>query len=104
MVLADLGAEVVRIDVPARMFATGRADLLNRGRPSVALDSSSRRPWRRCSTWWGRPTCWWRGCAGCDRAAGAGPEECHARNPRLVYARMTGWGQDGPWSGPPATT
>jgi alpha-methylacyl-CoA racemase len=27
---------------------------------------------------------------------GLGPDECHARNPRLVYARMTGWGQDGP--------
>ena len=29
---------------------------------------------------------------------GLGPDECHARNPRLVYGRMTGWGQDGPWS------
>jgi alpha-methylacyl-CoA racemase len=29
---------------------------------------------------------------------GLGPEDCHARNPRLVYGRMTGWGQEGPWS------
>ena len=35
---------------------------------------------------------------------GIGPDECHSRNPRLVYGRMTGWGQDGPWARRPATT
>ena len=33
---------------------------------------------------------------GVTERLGVGPDDCHARNPRLVYGRMTGWGQDGP--------
>ena len=100
MTLADLGADVIRIDRPGGgMFAMGDKDLLNRGRPSVALDL--KRP-EAVSTVLAlvegadvlvegmRP--------GTLERLGLGPAECHARNPRLVYGRMTGWGQDGPWS------
>ncbi len=100
MILADLGADVIRIDRPGGgMFASGRADLLNRGRPSVALDL--KRPAAVATVL--------RLVEGADvlvegmrpgaiERLGLGPEECHARNPRLVYGRMTGWGQDGPWA------
>ncbi|WP_210649626.1 CaiB/BaiF CoA-transferase family protein [Nocardioides sp. SYSU D00065] len=100
MVLADLGADVVRIERPGGgMFAGGRADLLNRGRPSVALDL--KRP-EAVATVLGlveRADVLVEGMRpGAIERLGLGPEECLARNPRLVFARMTGWGQDGPWS------
>ena len=74
----------------ARCCSTGA------GRASRST-SSSRRPRPRCSSWSRTPTCWSRGCdpASTERL-GIGPEQCHAVNPRLVYGRMTGWGQDGP--------
>jgi alpha-methylacyl-CoA racemase len=97
MMLADLGADVLRVD---RVGTAGRAapdDPLGRGRRSIALDLKSEegndillrladeadvlveafRP-------------------GVAERLGFGPDVCRARNPRLVYARMTGWGQDGP--------
>jgi alpha-methylacyl-CoA racemase len=98
MILADLGADVIRIDRPGGQMLTGGAhDLLNRGRPSVALDL--KHP-DGVATVLGlvasadvlveglRP--------GTTERLGLGPADCHARNPRLVYGRMTGWGQDGP--------
>lgn len=100
MLLADLGADVIRIDRPGGgMFGMGDKDVLNRGRPSVALDL--KHP-DAVATVLGlvehadvlvegmRP--------GTLERLGLGPDDCHARNPALVYGRMTGWGQDGPWS------
>lgn len=100
MLLADLGADVVRIDRPGGgMFATGRADLLNRGRPSVALDLKQPAAVATVLDLVGRADVLVEGLRpGATERLGLGPAECHARNPRLVYARMTGWGQDGPWS------
>ena len=100
MILADLGADVIRIDRPGGgMFGMGDKDVLTRGRPSVALDL--KRPEAVAAVLdlvetadvlieGMRP--------GAIERLGLGPEDCHARNPRLVYGRMTGWGQDGPWS------
>jgi alpha-methylacyl-CoA racemase len=99
MLLADLGADVVRIDRPgARPFAGGpEHDLLGRGRRSVAVDLKSgdgpdvvlRLVERADVLLEGfRP--------GVTERLGIGPAECLARNPRLVYGRMTGWGQEGP--------
>ncbi|UFN42831.1 CaiB/BaiF CoA transferase family protein [Nocardioides okcheonensis] len=100
MLLADLGADVVRIDRPGGgMFATGRADLLNRGRPSVALDLKQPAAVATVLDLVERADVLVEGLRpGATERLGLGPAECHARNPRLVYARMTGWGQDGPWS------
>lgn len=100
MLLADLGADVVRIDRPGGgMFATGRADLLNRGRPSVALDLKQPAAVAIVLDLVERADVLVEGLRpGATERLGLGPAECHARNPRLVYARMTGWGQDGPWS------
>ncbi len=99
MLLAELGAEVLRIDRPGGGLAFGppELELLNRGRRSVALDL--KRP--------GAVDAVLQLVAGADvlveafrpgvaERLGLGPGECQAVNPKLVYARMTGWGQDGP--------
>jgi alpha-methylacyl-CoA racemase len=106
MLLADLGAEVVRVERASgasTIDGAGRADadpekyVPHRGRRSIAVDLKSPT---------GRDTV----LALVERAdvlvesfrpgtaerLGVGPDDCLARNPRLVYARMTGWGQSGP--------
>jgi alpha-methylacyl-CoA racemase len=99
MLLADLGAEVLRVDRPGPPAVPGdpRHDLLGRGKRSVVLDL--KRP---------RAAAVVRGLAaradilvegfrpGVAERLGIGPDDCLAANPRLVYGRMTGWGQDGP--------
>ncbi len=100
-ILADLGADVIRVDRPGgQPFATGRHDVLTRGRPSVALDlkhpDAVETVLRLCESAdvlveGLRP--------GTTERLGVGPEECLTRNPRLVYGRMTGWGQSGPLAG-----
>ena len=100
MVLADLGADVVRVDRPtAEVEPSGlpHRDLVNRGRRSIALDLKSA----------GGRAVALDLVAGADvlvegfrpgvmERLGLGPRPCLAANPRLVYGRMTGWGQDGP--------
>ena len=103
--LADMGADVLRIDRnrPSGLGVSAggdRTDLLRRSRPSVSIDLKHPggietvlslaenadvliEPFR----------------PGVAERLGLGPDECMARNPRLVYGRMTGWGQDGPLSG-----
>jgi alpha-methylacyl-CoA racemase len=100
MLLADLGADVIRIDRPGGgMFAAGRADLLNRGRPSVALDLKQPEAVATVLDLVERADVLVEGMRpGVVERMGLGPEVCLERNPRLVFARMTGWGQDGPWS------
>ena len=101
MLLAELGAEVVRVD---RLTDSGlgidtapELDLLNRSRPSIAIDlkhpggiaTALRLVERADALIEGfRP--------GVTERLGLGPEDCAARNPRLVYGRVTGWGQEGP--------
>ncbi len=100
MILADLGADVIRIDRPGGgMFASGRADLLNRGRPSVALDLKRPAAVETVLRLVEQADVLVEGMRpGAIERLGLGPDECQARNPRLVYGRMTGWGQDGPWA------
>ncbi len=103
MMLSDMGAEVICVD---RVSPSGlgiavepRFDLVRRGRRSIAVDLKNK-----------------DGCQavlklieqadaivesfrpGVTERLGLGPEECLARNPRLVYGRMTGWGQSGPFA------
>ena len=100
MILADLGADVIRIDRPGGgWFSSGRSDLLNRGRPSVALDLKQPSAVETVLDLVEAADVLVEGMRpGTLERLGLGPDECHARNPRLVYGRMTGWGQDGPWS------
>jgi alpha-methylacyl-CoA racemase len=100
MILADLGADVIRVDRPGGgMFAMGRKDLLNRGRPSVALDLKQPAAVATVLDLVEHADVLVEGMRpGAIERIGLGPDACHSRNPRLVYGRMTGWGQDGPWS------
>ena len=98
MMLADLGAEVVRVERPGQ-GPDGAGPVSMRGRRMIVLDLKNEagkqallglidkadvviEPYR----------------PGVAERLGIGPDVCLARNPRLVYGRMTGWGQDGPWA------
>lgn len=100
MLLADLGADVVRIDRPGgNPLSAGEKDLLNRGRPSVALDLKRPEAVATVLDLVERADVLVEGMRpGAVERLGLGPEDCWARNPALVFGRMTGWGQDGPWS------
>jgi alpha-methylacyl-CoA racemase len=101
--LADMGADIVKVDrlqnVKGGDPAAPPADILQRGRRSIGVDLKSPagvetvlrlvetadalfEPFR----------------PGVAERLGIGPDACLARNPRLVYGRMTGWGQDGPYA------
>src|SRR4051794_1714311 len=101
MILADLGADVIRIDRPGGQMLTGGShDLLNRGRPSVALDLKHPDAVATVLDLVEAADVLVEGLRpGTTERLGLGPDECLTRNPRLVYGRMTGWGQDGPLAG-----
>ncbi|RQO61084.1 carnitine dehydratase [Variovorax sp. KBW07] len=97
MLLADLGAEVVRITRPGT--ALDGNDITTRGRPSIALDLRQPEPVADLLHLIDRADVLIEGFRpGVMERLGLGPEVCIARNPRLVYGRMTGWGQHGPLS------
>jgi alpha-methylacyl-CoA racemase len=98
MILADLGADVIRVDRPGGQPLTGGShDLLNRGRPSVALDLKHPDGVGTVLDLVETADVLVEGLRpGTTESLGLGPDDCLARNPRLVYGRMTGWGQDGP--------
>jgi alpha-methylacyl-CoA racemase len=98
MLLADFGAEVIRVERPrpGRTRAAGPA-ALERGRRSVALNLKSERGLELLLELIDRADVLVEGYRpGVTERLGFGPDVCLARNPRLIYARMTGWGQDGP--------
>jgi alpha-methylacyl-CoA racemase len=99
MILGDLGADVLRVDRAERCGPQARVptDPLSRGRRSIGLNLKDQ----------GAVEILLRLIEGADvlvegfrpgvaERLGFGPEVCAARNPRLIFARMTGWGQDGP--------
>jgi alpha-methylacyl-CoA racemase len=100
MILADLGADVIRVDRPGgNPLSAGEKDLLNRGRPSVALDLKRPEAVAAVLDLVERADVLVEGMRpGAVERLGLGPEDCWARNPRLVFGRMTGWGQEGPWA------
>jgi alpha-methylacyl-CoA racemase len=100
MTLADLGADVVRVERPGGdLFGAGRYDVLTRGRPSVALDLKHPDAVATVLDLVAGADVLVEGMRpGAMERRGLGPDDCWARNPALVYGRMTGWGQDGPWA------
>ncbi|WP_371588798.1 CaiB/BaiF CoA transferase family protein [Streptomyces virginiae] len=99
MLLADLGADVVRVDRPGGggLAVDPAYDITNRGKRSVLLDLKSADGPARVLDLVERADVLLEGFRpGVAERLGVGPAECHARNPKLVYGRMTGWGQDGP--------
>lgn len=101
LLLADMGAEVIRIErVEAGdggLPGDPRLHLLNRGRRSLALDLKNPKAVETVRRLVRDADALIEGFRpGVAERLGLGPEECHAVNSRLVYGRMTGWGQDGP--------
>jgi alpha-methylacyl-CoA racemase len=100
MLLADAGAEVIRIDRPGAAGPLGLAaqfDVPARGRRSLALDLRQAPAATAVLHLVAQADILIEGFRpGVMERLGLGPEPCLARNPRLVYGRMTGWGQTGP--------
>ncbi|WP_189718890.1 CaiB/BaiF CoA transferase family protein [Streptomyces chryseus] len=99
MLLADLGADVVRVDRPggAGLGIDPAYDLTNRNKRSVIVDLKAADGPARVLDLVERAHVLIEGYRpGVAERLGVGPDACLARNPRLVYGRMTGWGQEGP--------
>jgi len=98
MMLSDMGAEVIRIDRKGEK-RFGRLDITSRGRRSVALNLKHPEGVRTALKLIEKSDALIEGFRpGVMERLGLGPEECLKCNPRIVYGRMTGWGQYGPLS------
>jgi len=103
MLLSDLGADVVRIDRSSNVVggdpATPPTDVLARGRRSVGVDLKHPDGVATVLDLVAAADVVVEGFRpGVMERLGLGPEECMARNPKLIYARMTGWGQEGSYA------
>ncbi|MGW2693586.1 CaiB/BaiF CoA transferase family protein [Streptomyces sp. NPDC001296] len=99
MLLADLGADVVRVERPngSGLAIDPDFDVTNRGKRSVIVDLKSERGLASVLDLVERADILIEGYRpGVAERLGVGPDTCHARNPGLVYGRITGWGQEGP--------
>ena len=97
MLLADLGAEVIRVGRPQPSQLQAAFDLLSRGKKSVVLDLKSPDGTNALLEIVKTADALIEGFRpGVMERLGAGPEVCLELNPRLVFGRMTGWGQEGP--------
>lgn len=97
MILADMGADVVRVVRPGGSAMGGQ--VLNRGKTTVEADLKSDDGRARVLDLVAKADGIMEGLRpGTMERLGLGPADCHARNPRLAYGRMTGWGQSGPLS------
>ena len=98
MLLADMGADIVRVDRKNGGSSFGPDyNILNRGRRSIALDLKKPEDVEIALQLIGKADALIEGFRpGVMERLGLGPGVCLERNPALVYGRMTGWGQDGP--------
>ncbi|HEU5112071.1 MAG TPA: CaiB/BaiF CoA-transferase family protein [Acidimicrobiia bacterium] len=104
MILADLGADVVRVDRPDTVTSghtsSTRSDFMGRGKSSIGVDLKHEEGVRVVLRLVRGADALIEGLRpGVTERLGIGPAPCLAQNPALVYGRMTGWGQDGPLSG-----
>jgi alpha-methylacyl-CoA racemase len=103
MMLADMGADVIRID-RAKSVSGGDpdappGDVLARGRRSIGVDMKSPEGVATVLELVEQADAIFEGFRpGVAERLGVGPDDCLARNPQIVYGRMTGWGQDGPYA------
>ncbi len=103
MLLSDMGATVIRVDRSQNVRggdpATPPIDVSVRGRHSIGIDLKSPEGVEAVLRLVERSDGLFEGFRpGVTERLGLGPDECLARNPKFVYGRMTGWGQDGPYS------
>ncbi|MDN5915167.1 MAG: CoA transferase [Pseudonocardia sp.] len=100
MILGDLGADVVRVDRPSGGLQLGSDDVADptlRGRRTVTADLKDPVGQETVLRLAEHADVLLEGYRpGVTERLGVGPADCHARNPKLVYGRMTGWGQEGP--------
>ena len=101
MMLADMGADLLRVDrlepVDLGLPLDPKFDVIARGRRSIALDLKDARAVEIALAIIAKADVLIEGFRpGVTERLGLGPDACLARNPRLVYGRVTGWGQDGP--------
>ncbi len=106
MLLADLGADIIRIDRPpgydGGLPVDSRFDLLYRSRRSAVMNIKKPEAIEAVKRLIGQADALVEGFRpGVAERLGLGPDDCHKVNPRLVYGRMTGWGQDGPFADNP---
>lgn len=95
--LADMGADVVVVDRPGSAIVPKGID--GRGKRSIVLDLKKPEAVEALLKLIATADVLIEGLRpGVTERMGVGPEACHAVNPRLIYGRMTGWGQTGPWS------
>jgi len=103
MMLADMGAEVIRVDRAGSVRggdpSVPPGDLINRGRRSIGVDLKSPEGVETVMRLVEQSDGLIEGFRpGVAERLGIGPDECLARNPALAYGRMTGWGQEGPYA------
>ena len=103
MMLSDIGAEVIRIDRAGNVSGIDSdnppIDVLARGRSSIGVDLKNPEGVEVVLRLIETADALIEGFRpGVMERLGLGPEECLARNPRLVFGRMTGWGQEGPYA------
>jgi alpha-methylacyl-CoA racemase len=103
MMLADMGADVIRVDRAGSVRggdpSTPPADVMNRGRRSIGVDLKSPEGIETVMRLVESADALMEGFRpGVTERLGLGPGDCLARNPSLVYGRMTGWGQEGPYA------
>ena len=97
MMFSDMGADVLRIERGG--VSKGAEQLIERGRRSITLDLKQPRAVELCLKLCARADALFEGFRpGVMERLGLGPEVMLGRNPRLVYGRMTGWGQYGPYA------
>ena len=96
MMLSDMGAEVIRIDRLNQKGSGHRANVLFRGRKSIAVDLKDKQGINVALELIGKSDVILEGFRpGVMERLGLGPDICLGQNPKLVYGRMTGWGQNG---------
>jgi len=99
MMLSDMGAEVLRVDRRSARGKGAKHEVLTRGRRSIAVDLKCDEGVELVLRLIEKADALIEGFRpGVMERLGLGPEKCFARNPRLVYGRVTGWGQTGPLS------
>ena len=101
MMLSDMGAEIIRVErtQAVRQGAGPNLDVLQRNRRSIAIDLKSDAGREALLSLIDKADAVLEGFRpGVMERLGLSPETCLARNPKLVYGRMTGWGQDGPYA------
>ena len=97
MVLADLGAEIIRVDRASAIGTGSKQEPSNRGKKSIAVDLKAKEGVEVVLKLVETADAIFEGFRpGVMERLGIGPEVCMARNNRIVFGRMTGWGQEGP--------